>query len=267
MSITSTNTGYDHRLDPDGEWTTLPQAVFFDLDETLLRHTLDGPALVRRVYEENNGIFDGVDVRTFGRTLYEKGQALWGAMFEPTEPGEQALISMFRDALTVLNLDPVYARTLRDAFVNLVVFGTEPYAGAKETLARLRSEGITTGVITNGYCHLQDAKIARHGLAGLVDFVLVSEAAGAHKPDERIFRLALERANTAAEDAWHVGDHLVNDIAGAENAGLNSVLFDPHGDRLPPDASELPDGGRMPTHTIRHLADVTRLVLDAKPCA
>jgi putative hydrolase of the HAD superfamily len=238
--------------------------VFFDLDETLLRHTLDGTSLVRRVYEENSGIFNGVDVRTFGRTLYEKGQALWGVMFDPTEPGEQALVNMFRDALIAMNLDPAHGRTLRDAFVGLVLTGTEPYPGAKDTLGRLRSEGITTGIITNGYCHLQDAKIARHGLADLVDFVLVSEAAGAHKPDPRIFQLALERAETAAEDAWHVGDHLVNDIAGAENAGLTGILFDPHGDRLPADAAALPEGGRMPTHTVADLVEVASLATNLR---
>ncbi len=242
----------------------MPQAVFFDLDETLLRHTLDGPELVQRVYAENRGIFDGVDARQFGRVLWEKGQALRGAMFEPTEPGEQALIGMFRDTLEALHLDPAHARGLRDAFVGLVLTGTEPYPGAKDTLDRLRSAGVATGIITNGYCHLQDAKIARHGLADFVDFVLVSEAAGAHKPDPRIFRLALERAETAAEDAFMVGDHLVNDIAGAENAGLTSVLFDPRGDRLPPNASDLPEGGRMPAHTISDLSEVAGLLMQVR---
>jgi 5'-nucleotidase len=239
----------------------LAQAVFFDLDETLLRHTLDGPELVARVHSAYPEAFDGVDARQFGLALWEKGQALWGAaMFEPTEPGDQALLGMFRDTLEALDLDPVHARPLRDAFVRLVLEGTAPYPGAVDTLNTLRGAGIVTGIITNGYCHLQDAKIARHGLAGLVDFVLVSEAAGAHKPDPRIFQLALDRAGAAPSDAWHVGDHLVNDIAGAENAGLTSVLFDPHGDRLPPDESALPEGGRMPNYIVSALHDVPDLI-------
>ncbi len=238
----------------------MKRAVFFDLDETLLRHTLDGPALVAHIHTQFPGVFGGVGVREFGLTLREKGQALWGAMFEPTEPGDQALLNMFRETLALLGLDPVHARALRDAFVDTVLTGTAPYDGAKDVLLRLRDAGVTTGIITNGYCHLQDAKIARHGFGDLVHFVLVSEAAGAHKPDPRIFRVALDRAGVAPEEAWHVGDHLVNDIAGAENAGIASVLFDPHGDRLPRDPSALPDGGRMPSHTIRALAEIERLV-------
>ena len=242
----------------------MARAVFFDLDETLIQHTLDGPALVGRIHEQFPEAFGEVDARRFGMTLREKGQSLWGAMFQPTEPGDQALVSMFRDTLSALGCDTSYARAIRDAFSALVLDGTAPYPGAKDTLLRLRSEGVTTGIITNGYNHLQDAKIERHGFVGLVDFVLVSEAAGAHKPDPLIFRTALERAGAAPEHAWHVGDHLVNDIAGAENAGLTSVLFDPHGDRLPPVETELPEGGRMPTHTVSTLPEVAELALAAR---
>lgn len=238
----------------------MKQAVFFDLDETLLRHTLDGPALVAHIHAQFPGVFGGVSAREFGLTLRDKGQALWGVMFEPTEPGDRALVSLFRDTLATLGLDPSHARAVRDAFVDTVLDGTAPYEGAEDVLLRLRETGVATGIITNGYCHLQDAKIARHGLGDLVDFVLVSEAAGAHKPDPRIFRIALERAGVAPEHAWHVGDHLVNDIAGAESTGITSILFDPHGDRLPQDPSALPEGGRMPSHTIRDLAEVERFV-------
>jgi len=236
------------------------RAVFFDLDETLIQHTLDGPALVARIHGAFPDVFGDVDARRFGLALREKGQSLWGTMFQPTEPGDRALVSMFRDTLSTLGLDPKHGKVLRDAFIDEVVHGTALYPGAKDTLDRLRARGIVTGIITNGYCYLQDAKIAKHGLAGHVDFVLVSEAAGAHKPDPVIFRTALDRAEVAAADAWHVGDHLVNDIAGAENAGLTSVLFDPRGDRLPLDESSLPEGGRMPNISISQLFDVLGIV-------
>lgn len=242
----------------------MARAVFFDLDETLIQHTLDGPALIARIHAAFPETFGDIDARRFGLTLREKGQSLWGAMFQPTEPGDQALTGMFRDTLAALGCDPAHARALRDAFVETVLTGTTPYPGAKDVLHRLRADGVTTGIITNGYCHLQDAKIARHGFADLVDFVLVSEAAGAHKPDPHIFQVALGLANAGPEDAWHVGDHLVNDIAGAENAGLTSVLFDPHGDRLPSDESALPEGGRMPSVSIRSWHELPALVQSSR---
>lgn len=249
---------------PCGGPFTVARAVFFDLDETLIEHTLDGPALIARIHAMFPVAFGDVDARQFGVVLREKGQALWGTMFEPTEPGDQALVSMFRDTLEALGRDPVHARALRDAFIDTVLNGTKLYPGATAVLDRLRAAGMTTGIITNGYSYLQDAKIERHGLRPLVDFVVVSEAAGAHKPDERIFHLALNRAETAPEDAWHVGDHLVNDIAGAEDAGLTGVLFDPRGDRLPATEAGLPEGGRMPTHTVSDLNEVARLAQEAR---
>jgi putative hydrolase of the HAD superfamily len=141
--------------------------------------------------------------------------------------------------------------------VDIVLAETRVSPGAKETLAQLRAEGVTTGIITNGYVAFQELKIRHHGFVGLTDFVLVSEAAGAHKPDPRIFRLALERAEVAASDAWHVGDHLVNDIGGAEGAGLTGVLYDPRGDRLPADGAELPSGAVRPRVVISNLDELS----------
>lgn len=236
------------------------RAVFFDLDETLIEHTLSGQDLVRQIQAAHAVALDGVSDAKFRAVLREKAAALWGTMFEPTEPGVEPLVGAFRRTLDALGKNPDAARAMRDTFIELVLAGTRPHAGAKEALAQLRAEGVTTGIITNGYSYFQELKIAHHGFVGLTDFVLVSEAVGAHKPDTRIFQIALERAEAEASEAWHVGDHLVNDIAGAERVGIASVLYDPKGDRLPTDDSTLIEGARRPSHTIRGFDELLGLV-------
>jgi putative hydrolase of the HAD superfamily len=238
----------------------LPPAVFFDLDETLIEHRIDGAELIRRIYAAHREALDGVSEAEFRTMLRQNAAALWGTMFEPAEPGIDPLERSFRRTLEALGRDVVAAHSMRDSFVDIVLAETHPSAGAKEVLARLRADGVATGIITNGYIAFQERKIAHHGFTGLTDFVLVSEAAGAHKPDPRIFQLALKRANVAPEDAWHVGDHLVNDIGGAEGARLHSVLYDPHGDRLPKEGA-WPSGSRQPSHVIQRLAELPGLVL------
>ncbi len=236
------------------------RAVFFDLDETLIEHTLSAAELVQQIQAAHAETLAGVPDAEFRAVLREKAAAIWGAMFEPTEPGVEPLVGAFRRTLEALGRDAGAARAMRDTFIELVLAGTRPHAGAKETLARLRAEGVATGIITNGYSYFQEMKIAHHGFAGLTDFVLVSEAAGAHKPDPKIFQIALERAGAVASEAWHVGDHLVNDIGGAERAGLAGVLYDPKGDRLPAADAALPEGARRPSFVIRELGDVLRFL-------
>jgi len=102
-----------------------------------------------------------------------------------------------------------------------------PTEGAHALLDTLSASGIPTGIITNGFSFLQKRKAEAHGLAERVRFVLTSEDAGAHKPDARIFARALATVGVAARDAWHVGDHRDNDIAGALNAGLGAVWYVP----------------------------------------
>ncbi len=236
----------------------MARAVFFDLDETLIEHTIGGAELVRRIHAAHVEALGPVSEAEFRAMLREKAAALWGTMFEPAEPGVDPLVRSFRRTLEALGRDLGAAQSMRDSFVAIVLAETRPSPGAKETLARLRAEGVVTGIITNGYIAFQEGKIAHHGFAGLTDFVLVSEAAGAHKPDPRIFQIALERAGAAPAEAWHVGDHLVNDIGGAEQAGLSSVLYDPKEDRLP---TTLPDGACHPSHIIQQFAELPGIVL------
>ena len=49
---------------------------------------------------------------------------------------------------------------------------------------------------------------------------------GLAKPNPRLFRLVLERLEVEAEAAMHVGDHPLEDVEGAQAAGMEAVLLD-----------------------------------------
>jgi len=53
-----------------------------------------------------------------------------------------------------------------------------------------------------------------------VEFILISEAVGAYKPDPRVFEAALERLGLEPHEVLHVGDSDVDDIQGARAAGV-----------------------------------------------
>src|SRR3990172_6080875 len=67
----------------------------------------------------------------------------------------------------------------------------------------------------------------------IFDCILIEEEFGAGKPDERIFRHALEKLNVAPSNAWMVGDNLERDIGGAQAVGISGIWVDWRGGGVP----------------------------------
>jgi HAD superfamily hydrolase (TIGR01509 family) len=82
----------------------------------------------------------------------------------------------------------------------------------------------TLGVVTNG-----NADVRRLGLADYFAFALCAEDLGIGKPDPAPFLEALKRGNAQAGHAVHVGDHPGDDIAGAQQAGMRAIWYNPAG--------------------------------------
>lgn len=96
------------------------------------------------------------------------------------------------------------------------------YSGADEMLADLKSRGYKLGVIANQPENL-DGRLEKLGIRKYFDEVVSSHDCGVVKPDEKIFRLALSRANVDPSEAVMVGDRLDNDIEPAKRLGFTTV--------------------------------------------
>jgi putative hydrolase of the HAD superfamily len=101
---------------------------------------------------------------------------------------------------------------------------SEPTPRATETIAALRRAGLAVVIVTNSDGHGEE-NLRASGFGGVP--VVDSTVVGAAKPDARIFAIALERAGVEARATVHVGDTLINDVAGAQAAGVTPIHFDP----------------------------------------
>ncbi len=127
--------------------------------------------------------------------------------------------------------------------------------GVRETLEQLRSQGFHLGIVSNidndHFSHMME--LSR--LEPYFDSLLTSEQAQSCKPDAGIFREALRRAGCKPSEAFFVGDSVQQDIAGANQLGLRSVLIWSRDDQAPPDC------GPRPRHVIRKIPDLLTLIL------
>jgi FMN phosphatase YigB (HAD superfamily) len=70
--------------------------------------------------------------------------------------------------------------------------------------------------------------------------MIISGEAGVAKPDPAIFALAAEAAGVPLDAAWHVGDSLTSDIAGARNARVGAGVWLHRAGTDPPDPNAAP---------------------------
>ena len=86
-----------------------------------------------------------------------------------------------------------------------------------ETLKSLKEKYIL-GVITNGNADIKTLKIDH-----LFDFYLNAEMVNESKPGKKIFDEAAKLAGVLPEEICHIGDHPVNDVEGALQAGFQAM--------------------------------------------
>ncbi|MPW28734.1 HAD-IA family hydrolase [Agarivorans sp. B2Z047] len=101
------------------------------------------------------------------------------------------------------------------------------FAGAKDVLLKLRTEGYLLAVITNGPAFSQLPKLERVEMDALVDYVLVGGLEPHQKPHPTIFNKLLNNFRCFGNEVLHVGDSHQCDVEGAVNAGLDAIWIAP----------------------------------------
>jgi putative hydrolase of the HAD superfamily len=125
------------------------------------------------------------------------------------------------------------------------------FPDAAPALQELRAQGRRLVVVSNWDVSL-DERLAETGLLELVDATVASAPFGAAKPDRAIFERGLALAGGRAAAAWHVGDDLAADVAGARGAGLRAVFVDRAGrGGAPPGVPVLADLDGLPELLLR----------------
>jgi HAD superfamily hydrolase (TIGR01509 family) len=142
-------------------------------------------------------------------------------------------------ALAPPALDPLYlVETCHYAAI------ARPFADALAALARVRALGLRIGAISNAPPSLR-AVLVRTGTAALFDAVVLSSDVGVLKPDDAIYRAALERTGASAERSAFVDDLPANVDAARRNGFALALVVDRDG-HAPDRHDRLPDLASLP---------------------
>lgn len=95
------------------------------------------------------------------------------------------------------------------------------YKGTHEVLEELHRK-YKLGIIANQILGTEQ-RLMKFGIRHFFDVIAASAEENLSKPDLRLFRIALERANCSPANAYMVGDRLDNDIVPAITLGMKTI--------------------------------------------
>ena len=213
---------------------SLITTVIFDMDGTLIKHTWQLSQITEALFARFADELAPITQAEFYDYYWPKTEDMWYMMVDGVLDGDTAAKYSYINTLRALGQDTALAGPMLAYWQELVLKEAIPFEDTYTVLEALR-EKFTTGILTNGFITLQRSKIERYDLASYVDFTLVSEEIGYHKPDRRAFFEALKKAgNPSPQQTLYVGDNLVTDIEGAQKADLIPILMSPHDGVNPP---------------------------------
>lgn len=101
----------------------------------------------------------------------------------------------------------------------------EVFEDVPAVLDGLQHRGIRVAIISNWDYTLERVLRAK-GLHDRFEFALASLVEGVEKPHRKLFEIALDRLGVGAGSVWHIGDDPLDDLLGANGAGMKGILVD-----------------------------------------
>ena len=121
--------------------------------------------------------------------------------------------------------DDADALVVVDGYAAAVSGWCRIYEDSAATLQKLRAAGIRLGLLSNTWwaAAWHNADLATHGLDALLDATLYTSELPHSKPHPAVFREAARRLGVAPEACVMVGDRMIDDVSGAQAAGMRGI--------------------------------------------
>ncbi|ABC31064.1 predicted phosphatase [Hahella chejuensis KCTC 2396] len=182
-----------------------PEAVFFDLDGTLIDTAPD----FFRVMNMQRG------QRGLPAMAYE-------AVRKTVSDGARAMVKL---SFTMEETDAEFEllrQELLDLYLRHIAVDSRLFEGYEALLSLLESQGVSWGVVTNKPRLYSEALLQALGLNSRMAALVCPDDVSRTKPDPEPMLLASRLADCDPQRCWYVGDH-IRDIQAGANAGMLTI--------------------------------------------
>ena len=196
-------------------------ALFFDLDDTLLDTTGDELRSIEKVFGDH-----GIPYSSDVAELYKNGTG-----WQTYTLGELSVKAEFTNKFDQL-LDMLLIKENREELLNdyFETFKSthKVFPSVIKVLTALREQGYKMYLTTNGYSDIQRNRLKLSKLDKFFDGVFISGDFDLRKPSKSYFDYVFGRIpESNRSKVLVIGDAQSTDILGAKNAGLDSCWFNP----------------------------------------
>lgn len=221
-----------------------PSAILIDLDDTLIATSeadvLTGKMLCERYAPRLRvSASDLIEATIQGKSLFRRDSGRRERGRLDLHWARREMVSLALGSLGINQ--PEVAIEMADAYPEARLVHLLPFPGAIDSLRYFKEAGIRLALVTNGEAESQRQKIERFDLSSFFDCILIEGEVGVGKPDERVFRRALDRLQSTSAEAWMIGDNLDLDVSAAQQLGLLGIWVDSSDSGLPEDSEVIPD--------------------------
>lgn len=198
--------------------------LLFDLDHTLLDFdTAEDVALTQLLKEE--GV---ADIQVYKDYYVPMNKSLWKDLEEKKITKQELVNTRFSKLFSHFGIekDGVY---LSERYQFYLAQQGQVFSGAMELLDSLIDCGYELYAATNGITIIQTGRMAQSGLAPYFNQVFISEQLQTQKPDALFYeRIGQQITGFDKEKALMIGDSLTADIQGGNNAGIDTIWYNPN---------------------------------------
>ena len=178
--------------------------------------------------------------------------ALWEAFARGEVTQEYLLVERFRRFVDCMGGDHDPVQFNAD-YIGALATNADLIPGAVEFCAHLVEMGCTLAIVTNGAAAAQRGRYAISGLGKYIPTLFISQELGVNKPDPLFFDcVCRDMEITDRSRAVVVGDSLSSDILGGNQAGIDTIWYNPHNKRL--------SGPARPTYTAAEFAEIEVII-------
>lgn len=201
--------------------------MFFDLDHTLWDFDRNSGEALSELYEVHGFQSRGVGpFSVFYHTFLRVNGELWNRFDRGLVPHSYIRENRFRLVFDSLGVEDCSdSLKLGESYLSILPYKPHLIEGAMEVLDYVRLKGYRLHIITNGFEHVQFAKMDASRIRGYFDHIVASDRINARKPEARIFEHAMSLAKTDSSSGMMIGDNLEADIAGGNAVGMDTVYF------------------------------------------